>query len=679
MITAFEAHGWTRAGLALIGFALTTGVICGVPVVAGQRPGVNLVDMSLEELLTIEVVSASKKSQLITETSAAIYVITADDIRRQNASTLTDLLRQVPGVLVARESTGEWSISIRGFNDKHANKLLVLMDGRTLYSPLYAEVEWDIQDAMLEDIDRIEVIRGSGAAIWGANAVNGVINIIMKPAAETLGGHVALGVGTLEKGLVAARYGGSIGDTAHYRVFSKYFDRASLEDAAGTTPWGGWTNFRQGGRVDWSPSTSDTITFTGEWSRGNLRGPDNEIVSFTPPFESPVEEHDKTSAGFLLTRWTRKRPAGSQFDLQFFYDRIHQSDALGHDKDESIGTTDVEFSHHLSAFGRHDLVWGVGFRQVRDRILPAFDSSFTPVLFSARTYNGFAQDEIALRRDTIRLTVGAKVERNAFSGTEFQPTVRLLLAPAKRHSAWGAVSRAVRVPSRSERHQDQLESIDEDENGDVEYERLVASPLFKPERVTSYETGYRFVPTTRLSLDVASFYNVYDDLPTIEAQESFFTAAPIAGVMTPLLRANRARGRVAGAEVTAFWTVSDMLQLSGNYTRLFMRLHADPESNDEDAEAFQDKNAKNLFYVRAYTDLPHRVDLTMEMRYVGAIPGEGVAGYAEANIHLARTLRQGLRLSLTGDNLFHARHAEWNFGDSMMPSRAIRASLNWAF
>ena len=297
MMSAFETHRWSRAGLALLGFALTTGVIGGVPAVAGQRPGVNLVDMSLEELLTIEVVYAGKKGQLITKTAAAVYVITADDIRRQNASTLADLLRQVPGVLVARETTGKWSISIRGFNNKHANKLLVLMDGRTWYSPLYGGVEWDVQDAMLEDIDRIEVIKGPGAALWGANAVNGVINIIMKPAADTLGGHVALGAGTLEKGSVAARYGGAIGDTAHYRVFSKYFDRASLEDAAGTTPWGGWTNFRQGASVDWSPSTSDTISFTSEWSRGNLRGPDNEIVSFTPPFESSVNEHDETSAG----------------------------------------------------------------------------------------------------------------------------------------------------------------------------------------------------------------------------------------------------------------------------------------------------------------------------------------------------------------------------------------------
>jgi iron complex outermembrane receptor protein len=658
--------------------ALSIGTTGWAPAIAGQRPDVELADLSIEELLAIRVVSGSKKSQRVTETAAAIYVITADDIQRQNASTLTELLRQVPGLLVARESTGEWAISIRGFNDKHANKLLVLMDGRTLYSPLYGGVEWDVQDPMLEDIDRIEVIRGPGAALWGANAVNGVINIITKPSSETLGGLIALDAGTLEKGSIAARYGGSIGSKLQYRVFTKYFDRKSLQDAAGDAPWGGWTNLRQGGRVDLSLSQNDSIMVTGEWSHGSLRGPDNEIVSFTAPFESAVDEHDKTTASFLLTRWTRKLREGSEFDLQILHDRIRQYDGLGHDKDESIDMTDVEFSHHLKVLGRHDLVWGAGFRRVHDVILPAFDSSFTPGSFTARTFNSFIQDEITLKPQ-LRLTAGVKVERNAFSGLETQPTARLWWAPSPAHSVWSAVSRAVRVPSRSEHDQDELESIGENDDGDVEYERLVESPLFKPERLTSYELGYRFVRAARLSVDVASFYNVYHDLQTLETQATRLTNAPITGVMTPLIRANLARGRVAGAELTAFWTASNSVRLSGNYTRLYMRLHAGPDSNDEDAEAFQEKNAENQFYLRADADLPHRLGLTMEVRYVGAIAGEGVDGYAEGNVHLARRLRQGLRLSVSLENLFHARHAEWNFGESMLPTRAIRASLDWGF
>ncbi len=666
----------SRAGLATLCFVFAVGATSAA---GGQRTAVDLAEVSLEELLTVKVTSAGKRGQLITETAAAVYVITSDDIQRYNASTLTELLRQVPGIQVAREATGEWSISIRGFNDKHANKLLVLLDGRTLYSPVYGGVEWDVHDTMIEDIDRVEIVRGPGASLWGANAVNGVINIITKDAVETRGGLVSYHVGAFEDGSVAARYGGSIGKNTQYRVFSKYFSRPSLHDAAGTTPYGGWNSFRQGGRMDWSPGTADHVTLSGDWSRSNLHEMDDEVNSFTPPFEATVEEHDKTTTSFLLARWNRKRRSGSEFDVQVFHDRNHQYDGRGHDKDEFIRTTDVEFNQHLKVDGKHEIVWGGGFRQVRDTVKPAFDSWFTPVSYTARTYNSFVQDEIALRHDSVRLTAGSKLEWNSFSGIEVQPTLRVLWAPVRRHSMWTAVSRAVRVPSRNERDQFELDSISENDEGEVEYDLLVASPRFLPEKLTSYEAGYRFVSATRLSVDVASFYNVYDDLQTIETEDGFATATPIAGVITPLFRANHGRGRVAGAEVTAFWTVNSALQLSGNYTRLNIQLRANPASNDEDAEAFEGKNAKNLFYVRAYADLPFRVSVTSEVRYVGEIPGEAIAGYAEANIHVSRVIRDRLRLNLTLDNLLHRRHAEWDAGDSMVQSRAIRVSAIWSF
>jgi iron complex outermembrane recepter protein len=673
---------WTRgtpwrAGLALLGL-VTTSLAGASSVFADQGP-LDLSEVSLEELMKITVTSAGKKSQLITETAAAIYVITADDIRRSNTSTLTELLRQVPGIQVAREATGEWSISIRGFNDKHANKLLVMIDGRTLYSPLYAGVEWDVHDTMMEDISRIEIIRGPGASLWGANAVNGVINIITKPANETLGGLVAYQVGALENGTLAVRYGGTIDQNTRYRLFSKYFNRRSLQDAAGNTPYGGWTSIRQGGRLDWSPTSTDLVVISGEWSLSNLREVDDEITSFSPPFESMVQEHDRAKTSFVLTQWNHKARNGSEFDVRFFYDRNRQYDGLGHDKDESIETSDVEFDQHVKLRGRHDLVWGGGFRQVRDTIRPAFDSGFTPASRTARTYNGFVQDEIAVLHDSIRLTAGSKIEWNSFSKLEVQPTGRVLWAPALKHSVWTAASRAVRVPSRNEHDQYELDSISENEDGNLEYDLLVGSPAFRPEKLTSFEAGYRFVPTRRFSLDVASFYNVYDDLQTIERGDAAFTTSPFAGIMTPLVRANNARGRVVGAEVTAFWTVNAMIQLSGNYSRLHMQLHAKPETNDEDAEGFEGKNARNLLYARVYADLPQKVDVTGELRYVGVIPGEEVPGYAEANIHVSRVIRAGLSLRFTLDNLIHSRHAEWDFGGSLLPSRAVRAGVNWTF
>jgi iron complex outermembrane recepter protein len=635
--------------------------------------------MSLEELLAVKVVSAGKKSQLITETAAAIYVITADDIRRVNASTITELLRQVPGIQVAREATGEWAISVRGFSDKHANKLLVLMDGRTLYSPLYTGVEWDIQDTILEDIDRIEIIRGPGASLWGANALNGVINIITKQADATRGGLVTYHVGALEHGSLAARYGGSLGDNVAYRVFSKYFSRPSLQDATGATPPGGWDGFRLGGRVDWSPAGANVITVSGDWSLGSLFENDEEITSFTPPFESTVEELDKTATGFLLTHWSHRPSGGPAFDVRFFYDRNRQYDGNGHDKDESIETADLEFTQQLTLRDRHDLVWGGGFRQVRDTVQPAFDSWFDPTSYTARTYNGFLQDEIRLMDDAIRLTAGSKFEWNSFSKAEFQPTARVLWAPGQTHSVWTAASRAVRVPSRNEHDQFELDSISENEDGGVEYTLLAASPAFTPETLTSYEAGYRFVPAHGFSLDVASFYNVYGALQTIETEAASITTTPIAGLMTPLVRANNVDARVVGAEVTAFWTVSRSLQLSGNYTRLHMKLDAKPASNDENADAFEGKNAKNLFYVRAYADLPYKMTLAAEARYVGEIVGEGIPGYADGNLHLSRAIPGGVRLNLTLDNVMHRRHPEWDFGESLVASRALRASINWIF
>ena len=674
-------HRFRRVGVIGLALLCTTGliVIVAAPAFAGQRLAVKLDEMSLEELLTIKVTSAGKKNQLITETAAALYVITADDIQRNNVSTITGVLRQVPGTLVARQATGEWAISIRGFNDNHANKLLVLMDGRTLYSPLYAGVEWDVHDTMIEDIERVEIIRGPGAALWGANAVNGVINIITKRAAETQGGLITFQGGQFERSLLSARYGGSISKTARYRLFGKYFNRPSLEDAGGETPYGGWDSFRSGGRLDWSPTPTDQITVSGDWSLSNLREVDDEVTSHTTaPFETVVEEHDRTRTAFLLTQWNRKRTSGSELDVRFFYDRNRQSDALGHDKVQSIETADVELNYHLQPRGRHDLVWGGGIRQVRDTVKPDFNSFFLPASHVARTYNGFLQHELALNDASVRLTTGSKVEWNSFSKWEIQPTVRLLWTATKMQSLWTAVSRAVRVPSREEHDQYDLDSIAETDGGGVEYALRVGSPDFKPEKLIAYEAGYRFLTARRLSVDVASFYNVYDDLQTIETGDAVVTLTPFPGLMTPLVRANNAYGRVMGAEATVFWTVNDRFQLSGNYTRLQLQLHAKDASNDENAEAFEGKNARNQLYIRAYADLPYEVDFAGELRYVSAIIGEEVPAYLDGNIHLSRAIQAGLRLNVTVENLIHRRHAEWAEG-RLVETRALRAGLTWKF
>jgi len=653
------------------------GISLASPVLAQRPPPVDLLELSLEELLTLEITSAGKKSQLIADTAAAIYVITSEDIRRSHATTLMDLLRQVPGIHVAREATGKWSISIRGFTNENANKLLVLIDGRSIYTPVFSGVEWKGQDTLLEDIDRIEVVRGPGGSVWGANAVNGVINIITKSAGDTQGTSLSLQAGTLDNGTMTARYGGSLGASAQFRVFAKYFNRPSLPNGEGVTDWGGWKSLRQGGRLDWAPTGRDRFMASSEWLVNDVFELDDEMTPETFPFQAIVEERDRVRAGFLLGRWTRLRPNGSEFDVQIFHDRNRAYDASGRDRAETVETTDAEFKYHVNLEGMHDVVWGGGFRQVHDRVDRALDSWFEPAAFTARTYNAFLQDEMTWRQDSLRLTAGTKVEWNSFSGVEVQPTARLLWAATPRHSVWTAVSRAVRVPSRFEVDQYSIEDVEE-ESGGIVYDLFVPSPSFKPETVLGYEAGYRFLPVRSVSLDVSTFYNHYTNLETVERGEQGPSMAPIPGLVTPLTLTNAGFGNVYGSEVLAFWTISNALQLSGSYSRLHMRMDDTGLLNNENGDRWELTYAPNIFFVRAYSELPYQIELNGELRFVDAVPGQEVDGYLDGNLHVSREIRRGLRLTVTVENAIHDHHAEWDEGDQVLP-RAVRAGFNWQF
>jgi iron complex outermembrane receptor protein len=653
------------------------GVSLASPALAQRAPPVDLLDLSLEELLTLEITSAGKKSQLIGKTAAAVYVITSEDIRRSHATTLMDLLRQVPGIHVAREATGNWSISIRGFAHENANKLLVLIDGRTLYTPVFTGVEWKGQDTLLEDIERIEVVRGPGGSVWGANAVNGVINIITKSAGETQGTSLSLQAGTQDNGTMSARYGGSLGDTAHFRVFAKYFNRPSMRNGEGVTDWGGWKSLRQGGRLDWAPSGHDRLMASSEWFVNDLFELDNEMTPATFPFRTGVEERDRVRAGFLLGRWTRLRADGSEFDVQIFHDRNRAYDAAGRDRAETVQTTDVELKYHMRLAGPHDVVWGGGFRQVADRVDPALDGWFEPAEFTARTFNAFLQDEMTWRRDTLRFTAGTKVEWNSFSGVEVQPTARLLWTAHPRHSAWTAVSRAVRVPSRFELDRFSIEDV-EQEHEAIVYDLFIPPRSFRPEAVLGYEAGYRFLPVRSVSLDISTFYNDYTSLESIERGEEQMATMPIRGLMTPLTLTNAGFGKVYGAEVLAFWAITNALQLSGSYSRLHMRMDDLGLRHNEKVERWERNYAPNTFFVRAYVDLPYAVELNGEFRFVDAVPGQEVDSYLDGNIQVSREIRRGLRLSVTVENALHDHHAEWDDGDLVLP-RAIRAGFNWQF
>ena len=400
------------------------------------------------------------------------------------------------------------------------------------------------------------------------------------------------------------------------------------------------------------------------------------MTAETFPLKTIVQERDRTKAGFVLGKWSRARDSGSRFGLQFFYDRSRMYDAGRLDRDEAVETTDLEFQYQMNPEG-HEIVWGLGFRQVRDRVGDAVDSWFSPGRFTARTYNAFAQDELAWRDDSVRFTVGSKLEWNSFSGAEVQPTARLLWAPTAIHSVWTAASRAVRVPSRFEVHQYAIDDVEE-EDDHFTYDFVVPPDAFKPEKLTAYETGYRFVPSTRFSVDAALFYNLYDDLQTVERGETQTVEFPIPGAMTSLRRTNAGFGTVYGAEVLAFWTVTPAVQLSGSYTRMNMRMDPTGFPHNENGERVEDLYTPNAFFARAYIDMPYGIESSSELRFVGPVTGQEVPGYVDGSVHLSRGIRSGVRLKLSADNVLHRNHGEWDEGEIVLP-RAIRAGIDWRF
>ena len=410
----------------------------GAQVAAGGGAGRDLAEISLDELVNLKVTSVSKKPENLSHAPAAITVITGEDIRRSGATTIAEALRLAPGLEVARQDSVSWAISSRGFNDIFANKLLVLVDGRSVYTPLFSGVYWDVQDTLLEDIDRIEVIRGPGAALWGANAVNGVINITTKTAKETQGGLVTGGGGTEERGFGSVRYGGKINDQSWYRVYAKYFNRDDSAMPAGGPAGDEWDGLRGGFRVDWEHSPPNLLTLQGDIYSGTEHQR-YALATPTPPYSSLQPQKIQVAGGNLLGRWTHTFNEDADLRFQTYYDRTQRElEIFKEDRD----TFDLDLQLHHPFGERQDIVWGLGYRHTDSYNLKSnFNLSFVPTDRKTEEYSALVQDEISLVRDRLRLTIGSKFEHNDYTGFEIQPSGRLLWTPHPRHSAWASISR----------------------------------------------------------------------------------------------------------------------------------------------------------------------------------------------------------------------------------------------
>ncbi len=644
-----------------------------LPEAARAAETADLMGLSIEELMAVEVTSVAKAPQRIDRAPAAVYVITREDIRRSGATTIAEVLRQVPGMQVARVDGTTWAISARGFAERFAGKLLVLIDGRTVYSTQFAGVYWDLQDLVLSDIERIEVIRGPGGALWGANAVNGVVNIITRNAADTVGTHVEVGAGSREEGLAEVRQGAEVGDHSYLRVYGKAFDRDSFEPALGVEAHDAWDMVRWGFR--WDHTGADALSVQG----GVYGGEADQTagVSYLNPPGTPlVQETAELNGQHLLADWRARRGAGT-WRVKAYVDHTYRADSSN---TEGGLTQDLEVQHDFAPSGRHRLTWGGGARRLSSRVGGTFYLSLTPPAQRLWQWDGFAQDRVALR-DHMELTLGAKVERMTTGDVAFQPNGRLLWRPAPRHTLWGAVSRAVEVPSRTRVTGRINPTVIPGSPPTVI--ALLGNPNTHIAHVLVYEAGYRGRPIQRLSLDVAGFYNVYDHLGTREPETPFTETTPAPShTVVPLRFDNRMDGESYGAELAATWQATGRLRMTATYSWLKLALHLKPGSLDTTSEALLEGGSpQQQARLAARLDLPRHVAMDASAAFTDELPGRGVAAYTQVDARVAWTPVSGLTLSLAGENLTDPSHREFG-NDTPDPSvtevpRVVFARVTW--
>ncbi|MHC1726000.1 MAG: TonB-dependent receptor plug domain-containing protein [Syntrophobacteraceae bacterium] len=629
--------------------------LTAVEVIAETGPApADLTALTIEELMNVSITSVSKRPMRMSDAAAAVFVITQDDIRRSGATSVPELLRMVPGLEVSRIDASKWAISSRGFSSRFANKLLVLFDGRTVYNPLFSGVFWEHQNYILEDIERIEVIRGPGASLWGANAVNGVINIITKKAKDTQGGLVSAAGGSHEA-FGGIRYGGKIDDSTYYRAYSKYYDHRGFPGARGVVRSDAWNYNTSGFRLDRDISPDDSVTVQGDFQQ---KSSDETyfLPSVFPPFSDRFDSFTDFTGGNLLARWNRTLSATSNFQVQAYYDRGELSDRLFGEK---RNTFDIETQHQFKPSGKQTVIWGLGYRfeqdHVRDSFLIHTVPDHTNNLFSA-----FVQDEISLD-DKVTLTLGSRFEHNTHTGFEIQPNVRLAWTPDKRRVFWTAISRAVRTPSWAE----------EDLSLDVAaippsifnpLPTLVVingNPDLKSEELYAFEFGHRFMPFEGLSIDITGFYNIYSDLGSNEVGEPFVDPFPIPHIVLPLTAGSGLHGDTYGFELAADYQVRKWWRLQAAYT--FLQMDLEPNSNSTDTtspEFISGSNPHHQFSIRSAFDLPHKTEFDLWLRFVDALPALNVGSYTTLNARLAWRPVRNLELSIVGQNLLDKKHVE---------------------
>jgi len=604
--------------------------------------------------MKIEVTSVSKRPEKLSDAPAAIYVITQEDIRRSGVTSIPEALRMAPGLEVARQDSHTWAISSRGFNDEFANQLLVLIDGRSVYTPLFAGVYWDVQDVPLEDINQIEVIRGPGAALWGANAVNGVINITTKKAKDTQCLLVTAGGGNEEQGFATFRYGGKINDETYYRFYGKGLNRDNSELTNGSPANDRWQMWQGGFRLDWEPGQQNFYTLQGDIYTGAL---DQAVTvpTLTPPYSQELRDKVNVWGGNVLGRWTHQFSPGSDLALKVYYDRTDRDRVVF---TEQRDTFDVDLQQHFEWGDRQDIIVGAGYNITSDHLGNSFAVMFEPTRRTASLYSGFVQDEIQLIPDRLRLTLGTKVEHNDYTGWEVQPSGRISWNITKKQTLWFAASRAISTPSRAE--------------DDIRINREVFPPgTLAPlpvlvsqfgsrdidsKELIAFELGYRVQPHPKVTLDVATFYNIYDRQRSLEP--GGVTNSGVGYLVLPFTINNLIDGETYGGELASSFQLTDWWRVHVNYSVWSIQLHKKPGSNDPLLEGAEHDSPQHQVGVRSLMDLPHDLELDLGLRYVDSLSNRDVPSYTAFDARLGWRPSKNLEISIVGQNLFNT-HKEF--------------------
>ncbi len=654
-------------------------------VFASRLTAADLTQLSIEDLMQVKVLSATKTEQTLQQTAAAVYVVTADDIRRSGATTIPEALQLVPGVEVARIDASHWAVTIRGFKGRFANKLLVLIDGRSIYNSQFSGVYWENENLFLPDIEQIEVIRGPGGALWGANAVNGVINIITKTSAQTQGGLLSLTSGNEVQAIAGMRYGGKLSDSATYRLYGQFrqhdSQRNAIDHSDGYDDW----RFSGGGfRVDWDISNQDKLVVDSDLYDGRFKQ-DFLIPSVLAPYLNHEIASATVAGGNARLRWERQHSPTLRSSWQASYQYLDRQDPQ---YEVDSRTFDLDFQQDWALANNHSLIWGWGYRHNTDQFNDTRVSKLRPAQSTTHLYNAFVQDQIDLLPEQLRLATGVKIEHNSYTGWEWQPSLRLLWTPHPRHRLWTAVSRAVRTPSRGEQavEANLLALPPLPQTGNLPTLFTVFGPGdLKAEKLVAYEAGYRGLLTERLSLDAAVFYNDYDQLILVEPTSpspQLLGSTPY--VSFPLVVGNAGAGYNVGFELAVDWRPLDDWRLRLAYSHSHSDIGQGVDTVYKLGQRYQ-------FSVSSAWTITPELELDVWWRYVNGydvwsfstLGTIKVDPLSSLNFRLGWHPHPDLELSLVGTNLLDRSQLEFApEALTVFPvaiERSIYGQIKWSF